>query len=366
MALRIDHAAARRVLEEAVASQRPPVTSWVQRIEHFSSLMPDGAPKTHVAMLGTAVLARATDPRVDVFALKTTRGGPNAYSARSLAQHVLAAEAIRLGIDLGVTGREPLNNQPYFRADRIDQSMEQIVRGDGLPAFRELCGILTELSTMDAAEAREVLRAFVVVRKREAPTALGDSGTFTPLPSQLAEAIETFVSGRSEGGRRAQAVAAGLADEAFGDLKVTLGRVNDPDRRLPGDVVLRHIEPPFQVTRAIEVRDKIVKESDLFHFVHKCLEREVDRAAVLCVARRQSALDSKSATDHAHSLGISLRVYVGWRELLDDAVFSSKRPPRELIGGVGHSIFERLSELEVSTEGIEAWRRIVAKFSDGE
>jgi hypothetical protein len=363
MALRIDHDAARTVLEEAVASRESPATVWVDRIKHFSSLMPDGAPKTHIAMLGTAILAKATDARVDVFALKTTRGGANAYSARSLAQHVLAAEAIRLGIDLGVTGREPLNNQPYFRSDRIDEAMEDIIRGDGLPAFRELCGILSELSTMGVDEARGVLRAFVVVRKREPPTALGNTGHFTALPSQLVEAIEEFVAERSEGGRRAQAVAAGLADEAFGDEKVILGRINDPDRRWPGDVVLQRIEPPFQVTRAIEVRDKVVKEPDLFHFVHKCLERRVDRAAVLCVSRHQPQLDSIAARDRAHSLGVTLRVYIGWRELLDDAVFSSKRPPRELIGGVGHRIFERLWELEVSSEGIDAWRRIVDQFS---
>ena len=29
--------------------------------------------------------------------------------------------SVEFGFDLGATGREPLNNQPFFRYDRIDQ-----------------------------------------------------------------------------------------------------------------------------------------------------------------------------------------------------------------------------------------------------
>lgn len=58
--------------------------------------------KTFVAVLGTQLLAKATDLDVDTLSLKVRAGGSGSYSARALAKDVLAAEAIALGIHLGV------------------------------------------------------------------------------------------------------------------------------------------------------------------------------------------------------------------------------------------------------------------------
>jgi hypothetical protein len=46
---------------------------------------------------------------------KHAPGNDNAFSARALAENVLVPLSAELGISLGVTGRQPLNNQPYFR-----------------------------------------------------------------------------------------------------------------------------------------------------------------------------------------------------------------------------------------------------------
>src|SRR5690349_11063809 len=79
--------------------------------------------KTFTAMLGTALLAKATDPAVDPFALKA-RDIPNAYSARSLCKDVLVPLSVRANVNLGSTGREPLNNQPFFRHERVGPDMK--------------------------------------------------------------------------------------------------------------------------------------------------------------------------------------------------------------------------------------------------
>src|SRR5437879_199656 len=129
----IDTAEALKVLEEqarlALEEPLPDHNEWIDRTRRLSALCEHG-PRTHIAMLGTALLAKATEPRIDVFALKTSAGTPGAYSARALAKDVLAANAPRLGIHLGVSGREPLNNQPYFRGDRIDDDLARVVRAD--------------------------------------------------------------------------------------------------------------------------------------------------------------------------------------------------------------------------------------------
>ena len=109
---------------EAAASRDQSVSAhWVSLIKSVVDAC-EGGSRTHIAALGTALLAKATNLQVDVFALKVKGGGEGAYSARSLAKEVLAADAPMLGLDLGVTGREPLNNQPYFRYDRIFPEMD--------------------------------------------------------------------------------------------------------------------------------------------------------------------------------------------------------------------------------------------------
>jgi hypothetical protein len=58
-----------------------------------------GTNKTFVAMLGTALPAKATNSLADPFFLKTGSGTPGAYAARNLCKDVLATEAVE-GLDL--------------------------------------------------------------------------------------------------------------------------------------------------------------------------------------------------------------------------------------------------------------------------
>src|SRR5688572_6589145 len=83
----IDYDKALRILEEeaALAKSQPVEGGWVTQVKALSELCVGGVPRTHIAMLGTALLAKATNPAVDVFALKVQAGTPGAYTARALA-----------------------------------------------------------------------------------------------------------------------------------------------------------------------------------------------------------------------------------------------------------------------------------------
>src|SRR5580658_10419921 len=95
--------------------------AWTQKVEKLSQLCEEGVSKTHIAFLGTEMLAKAMDRRVDLFAIKPDHApdNPNAFSARTLCHTVLVPLSAELGVSIGVTGREPLNNQPYFRMTRL-------------------------------------------------------------------------------------------------------------------------------------------------------------------------------------------------------------------------------------------------------
>ena len=73
------------------------------------------------------MIAKAMRLDVDLFAIKPLHAhdNPNAFSARSLCHAVLVPLAADLAISIGVTGREPLNNQPYFRMTRLGDNTDQ-------------------------------------------------------------------------------------------------------------------------------------------------------------------------------------------------------------------------------------------------
>src|SRR4026209_1928989 len=166
--MRINKKTANAVLlqEAKLAEQGSIDPLWKSRFESFSKIC-DEATRTHIAFLGTALLAKAVDLRVDVWAVKA-REGQNTYSARGLGHSVLVPNAPMLGINLGVTGREPLNNQPYFQLDRL--SRQATVHGKAREALSSLCDILDEVEKLDSLEhARLALRAFIYVRRQWNP-----------------------------------------------------------------------------------------------------------------------------------------------------------------------------------------------------
>jgi hypothetical protein len=350
-----------REAEEAKGSQRPEEGPWVAAVESLSRTC-EGSARTHIAFLGTALLAKATDLKVDPFAVKAGAGTPGAYSARGLGHGVLVPLAPKLGIDLGVSGREPLNNQPYFRISRFThEEVLPLVKDDG-PA-RELVRILERVSLIStAAEASLALRAFIRVRRRHvisypAPTSYITVTSIADLGSR----IDAFVLLDSEGGKRAQASAAGLFDSIYGHERIVTTRVNDPDRHLPGDVGVLHSEArQDRWERVLEVRDKPVSEEDLYLFSDKALRARVWKASVLGVAPNQPEFSPEGVIEWAWERGLVLSTSWSWRVFLRQLALWSSDPYQQILENSPKMIRTRLVELEVSVAGVFEWDRLTS------
>ena len=336
---------------------------WVELMESFSEIC-QGASKTHIAFLGTAMLAKAVSREVDVFAVKAGAGGPGAYSARGLGHGVLVPHATGLGINLGVTGREPLNNQPYFQISRVSRDIT--VHGSAKPIIAMLCDILDRLASVQTEEeAREALRSFIYVRRKYQPKYLEAVASVADISSdRLVLIVETFVKEDSEGGKRAQAVVAGLMDLFAGPGRVQTGRINDPDRHLPGDVGVRSTAEEYQWERVLEVRDKPVTIHDVLLFARKAREAGVEEAAVIAVSSNQPAIDFEEARVWARERGLALSLFIGWRSFIEQALFWSEQPQTKGPSLAMTSIYERLLELEVSESGVEAWLAAVTSTNE--
>ncbi|WP_392354038.1 restriction endonuclease, SacI family [Brevundimonas sp. LF-1] len=360
--MNIDRNRAVEILRAAAAKAAQGLVddAWLERMETFSKLCEDGTSKTHIAFLGTALIAKAVDPRADLYAIKPAHAGdnPNAFSARSLAHGVLVPLAAELGFSIGVTGREPLNNQPYFRMTRLDDGTP--VHAGGRPAFDYMLNLIGMLQSVDEAEAATALAAFIAVRRRYIVRYgdAGDQGALTP--AQLLGAIEALVGEDAEGGRRAQAVAAGLFDVVFGADRVESGRINDPSRKYPGDVCVRSAEDPDVWEKAVEVRDKPVSLSDIHVFGAKCLAMGVLDAAVLMASNRQTTLDKDAAEAWADERGLGLTLFCGWPVLVEQALYwSAAAKPEAALAAIGF-IRDRLITVEASPNAVETWLRLTA------
>jgi len=358
--LQIDRDLAKQVLlEEAAAEAQGLLVAerWQQAIEELSDAC-EASSRTHIAMLGTALLAKATRLDVDALAVKEGAHTPGAYSARGLGHGVLVPSAPLLGIHLGVTGREPLNNQPYFRVQRATlEDLLPLVRSHAQKPVRLLVALLEQLDKVSSEqEARSALRAFIRVRRKRQPHYPPATATEGRMPpGELVARIERLVAGDSEGGKRAQAVVAGLMDAVSNPTLVEVDRINDPDRHLAGDVgVLRALSDRVW-ERVFEVRDKAVAASDLLLFTQKLIEANLPRGAMLAVARNQPRFATTEAEEWAANHGVQLVVLFGWREVVEQALFWSSPDPMVAAGSAFQSIRERLIEMEASEAAVALW-----------
>lgn len=331
--------------------------AWEALVEQLSKAAGETS-RTHVAFLGTAMLAKCVDPTVDVFAVKK-EAGPNAYSARGLCHGVLVKNAPELDINLGATGREPLNNQPYFRIMRVSRDIP--VRSTARPIVELLCDILEKLEGASEEQARQALRAFISVRRKHgARYTRSVTDRLSVTVDQLVGAIEQLVAADSEGGRRAQAVVAALMDVFAGDGRVDARRVNDPSRSVPGDVNVRAAGGEGW-ERVLEVRDKPITREDLYVLVRKCQETAVSEAVMVAVAPSQPAVPVAEARSWAAERGVALTVITSWDAMVRQALLWAPTPQLEGAAMLPALVEQRLIELEVSAEALSLWTSLLPK-----
>jgi hypothetical protein len=333
--------------------------SWVKKVETLSRLCEQGAPKTHIAFLGAAIIAKAMNRSADLYAIKPkhAKDNPNAFSIRTLCHSVLVPLAAEFGINIGVTGREPLNNQPYFRMTRLGDDTP--IHAGGRAAFDYMLELIGELQALpDEESARAPLRAFIAVRRRYQPRYDAFTGGTSISHEQLIAAIQEFVRADSEGGRRAQAVVAGLLDVFAGPGRVESGRINDPSRHYPGDVCVRAAGNPEVWEKAIEVKDKPINASDVQIFGKKCVDMGVQEAAIVMTSDRQIDLDKVALFTWANGFGIGLTLFHGWNTFIDQVLFWSELPKPVAATRAVEFIHQRLIAVEASPEALPLWSRL--------
>jgi len=347
MAITIPKKKLEQTLEDAVnraEGKEPLSATWERRVVEIAEC----PSQSYVAALGTALLAKAADERVDALTVKA-KVGPNAYSMRGVVK-VLVERASLYGYHLGRKGPEPLNNQPWFHSDRIDRAVG--VAKSAQPYHRKLVRWLTELNQGSSADAMSGLVAFIRLRqKAEAAEsqALGALQVVVKAPiSDLLEVLQLFINEDTENGRRGQALVAALFELVYDEVR--LPSVHNPTGL---DVTVWR---GGKLVLGVEVKQKVVTEAAVLHLGEEAALRGIDKALFVALAPQQRRLDREGVLREALEYhGVLLSIYEGVVELVTGAVLASPLAADAFAEQLPNAYLRRMREHQVSVAGQQYW-----------
>lgn len=303
--------------------------------------------KTYTPALGTVLLARATDARADPLSIKAEFGS-NTYSLRTLGHGVLVPAARELGFSIRNTGREPLNNQPFFRYDH----MSAIDRVRDKPGHARFVAGARKIGNLGRDESLAALAAFLRVALEQAQQLESYTIDDDALTLQRVTAVVIdFLSDGADLPRKVQALVAAAFDVTHDDVRSR--RLNDPSRDYPGDVHAFEADLPIL---AVEARAKRVVETEVDGFVAACRQAGIDRAFVVVFSPSHrplptSTLRQKALDEH----GVLLTVIEQPDRLMFDVFDWSDMDLAASVQTFVTSMLGRLREIEAKDTSLNQW-----------
>ncbi|MGW1162746.1 restriction endonuclease, SacI family [Streptomyces sp. NPDC002519] len=353
---------------------------WITRTRKVGQ----GSSATNTPLLGTALLAKATNKDVNALALQTKvhRG----YSARGVAKNVLVPMCVEHEIDLRTTGAEPLNNQPFFAKPQV---IKELIPESKQPARAELEYLINCLEAADYLEGESAvlaLAAFLRVRIEDGNKATVlelEAGALTlPVLSALAR---DFINVNREGGRRGQALVAACLDLVHPGM-VYADAINDPSRKVPGDVaievpseadgpvqesVLTELAKPLSaadrtVVLSAEAKQKAVTQSEILQFVERLAAAGIGKGLYVAVDPSQADLGADKLVQKAQERnGVLLEVVTDPERLLTNAVQWSALPLDQCLKSFPQLLVQRLRDFHCGKDSQQEWADMLAAATAG-
>lgn len=305
--------------------------------------------KTFTPVLGTVLLAKATDRRVDALALRESEGH-RGYSARSLAKETFVPECNLAGIDLRSSGLEPFNNQPFLRAARITPELH--VKDNARQDLLYLHECLVAADFLEGEEALRALAAFLRARieATESRTEIRLGENLLSF-AELKAALDNFVNADAEGGKTGQAIGAAILDMVFEDVRTK--RVNDPSSKWPGDVGAFVAD---KLVLPAEIKQRPFVDAELLVFARRLQLAGVHRGLVFAFGQEGKPLDIATHVSKAAELhSVDLEVYFQPSRALAEAVRWASQDLPETLARFPERGLVRLTEIDASNSRRSAW-----------
>lgn len=230
-----------------------------------------GTHKTYRYILVTALLAKATNDKIDTLSLQKGNGKGGKYDARSLCHKVLVPfETLKLPGGLG-SSNEPFLNKP---ARFVSLSEKNAVRrGKDLQTLLDVIDVLS--SVVDSSRAYDCLKSALftmkeISREYVSKFSVGDTLIDVSEFSQLVLDYIYAITEHSLEGEVCPLVVAQLEQMYLGkDFKVESHKVNQSgaSSKEVGDIDV--YDKDRQLVYSIEVKDKDFSKQDVAHAVSK-------------------------------------------------------------------------------------------------
>lgn len=338
----------------AIGSEQLPAT-WIGRAEQLAESPSVG----YIAAVGAVLLAKATDPRIDALVIQTQEGGAGAFNLRAAAT-ALAKKKRVFGYDIGSSSdRDPINQGTLVSSMRWDVALDRI-REAHKPFFRLILTWLPDVNRLTQEQALEALAAYVRVRRAVGSSALVGQipATLTNAPTlpRLVDVLEGFVSSDPQGGATGMAIVA-AAHRAAG-FEVVLPSRNDP-RRI--DVSIRR---GGVTVIGCEVKQVDTGEATADTLAQDASDTGLSRA-LLAVLRPGVLVDfdRTSVIRRAEKdFNVVMRVVLGTRELLHEALSSGDVGLAELCAALPRRFAEALQDIRVAEQTLKDWAAITNRW----
>jgi hypothetical protein len=345
------------VLDAAMRDARTPKVSvdarWTARAAWLSREISggDAKGKTYVAATGAALLAKATDDRVDTLA-QSMRGGARGYSLRSVAE--LMQQQVRGKAHLGTLSKWPMNNAPFLRGPaRIERF---VVAGFTKHVYDEYVGWMGELDGYSSSQAFDALVAFLRVRiavqvAENAAAAAAPRMSAARSTADLLDVVEQWIAEDPEDGARGQAAVAAALDLSWDDV----------------EVVPKHHPAPFDVRRAgtppplvAECKQQRIDVADVMDLAKRAGDHDVDLALYAALARDQKPLPADRLRLEALARhGVLLDVVHDVHELLARVAVYSGVSGAVVAGRLPDRLARRCPDADVSAGGLRRLQQLL-------
>lgn len=351
MAIDIDTSAAMKILNESYlkCSKQPVKSCSIQETIDF--VMKGKSCLTFRYIMFTALVAKATNPAIDILSLQAGDDSKGAYDARSLAKDVVFVFQQRmLGNIIDGSNGDPLVNKPA-RFPRLSTE-NSVAGGDPTKALSLLCENLPKIQTSeDAIACIDYLISTLLAEKSAKDSqkqafakAASDVGIF-----RVRQFMNDLLD-QSFGGSSLVIVTAAIYDLLFDASEYTISAhpVNQSgsSKRQFSDLDLSKDGKPFMGT---ELKDKPFTSSDVDHAAETAFK--AGASSLLFIAGRQSTFASQppSYFVNARKKYEDKGLYVGVSSIdsLIDTVFASHTGmnPSHLLEVMSHTA-ESIGALE--------------------
>lgn len=330
------------------SSKKTLPTIWVTRADSLADCPSEAA----IAAFGAVLLARATNPKINPFAVQAQEGSAGAFSLRSSAG-ILARNRRALGLDIGSkSDRDPINAKTWINAHHWNDVLKG-ARKDHRPWIQVIVNWLPDIAKLDQDQALEALAAYIRARREETGSSLaGKTADGSLKKSDLVKALDAFLTSHGDSGAVGLAVVAAVFRAAGFEARIRT--TTDPTRL---DV---RIHAAGELFIGAEVKQLPGEDATVQSLGEDLVAANCERGllAILPPGNLGNINRRTAIARVGESHQVMVRVTNGVSELIADAFVAGRGNAADLVAATPSHLLEALREASASKQTIDDWLAI--------